>query len=105
LVEEVESRVGQLNGKYATLLGSPIHFIHGSIPFFRLIAEHGATWRAPGKNQWERLDNNVSYAWKEKLLPILQIYECSSKTITKSFYVLAMTYRTRACLISMSRAC
>jgi trehalose 6-phosphate synthase/phosphatase len=42
---------------------------------FRLIAEHGATWRAPGKQQWKRLDNNVNYAWKEKLLPILRIYE------------------------------
>jgi trehalose 6-phosphate synthase/phosphatase len=38
LVEEVESRVGQLNGKYATLLNSPIHFIHGSIPFVDLCA-------------------------------------------------------------------
>jgi trehalose 6-phosphate synthase/phosphatase len=46
----------------------------GAYPF-RLIAEHGATWRAPGKKQWERLDNNVNYAWKEKLLPILRIYE------------------------------
>ena len=38
LVEEVESRVGQLNGKYATLLNSPIHFIHGSIPFVDMCA-------------------------------------------------------------------
>src|SRR6266403_2137278 len=38
LVQEVESRVGQLNGKYATLLGSPIHFVHGSIPFVDLCA-------------------------------------------------------------------
>src|ERR1700738_2840803 len=38
LLEEVESRVGQLNGKYATLLTSPIHFIHGSIPFVDLCA-------------------------------------------------------------------
>src|SRR5580700_3981415 len=38
LVEEVESRIGQLNGKYATLLNSPIHFIHGSIPFVDLCA-------------------------------------------------------------------
>jgi trehalose 6-phosphate synthase/phosphatase len=38
LVEEVESRVGQLNGKYATLLNSPIHFVHGSIPFVDLCA-------------------------------------------------------------------
>jgi trehalose 6-phosphate synthase/phosphatase len=38
LVEEVESRVGQLNGKYATLINSPIHFIHGSIPFVDLCA-------------------------------------------------------------------
>ncbi len=32
------SRIGQLNGKYATLLNSPIHFIHGSIPFVDLCA-------------------------------------------------------------------
>jgi trehalose 6-phosphate synthase/phosphatase len=38
LVEEVESRIGQINGKYATLLNSPIHFIHGSIPFVDLCA-------------------------------------------------------------------
>src|SRR5260221_529441 len=38
LVEEVESRIGQLNGKYATLLNSPIHFIHGSVPFVDLCA-------------------------------------------------------------------
>jgi len=42
---------------------------------FRLIAEHGATFRPPGKKKWERLDNNVNYAWKEKLRPILRIYE------------------------------
>ncbi|MBV8585506.1 MAG: bifunctional alpha,alpha-trehalose-phosphate synthase (UDP-forming)/trehalose-phosphatase, partial [Verrucomicrobia bacterium] len=42
LVAEVESRVGQLNGKYATLLGSPIHFIHGAIPFVDLCAMYAA---------------------------------------------------------------
>src|SRR5262245_42814968 len=42
LLAEVESRVGQLNGKYATLLGSPIHFIHGSIPFVDLCALYAA---------------------------------------------------------------
>ena len=38
LREEVETRVGRLNGKYATLRNSPIHFIHGSIPFTDLCA-------------------------------------------------------------------
>jgi len=38
LVQEVESRVGQLNGKYATLVDSPIHFVHASIPFVDLCA-------------------------------------------------------------------
>ena len=37
-LEEVESKIGQLNGKYATLLNSPIHFIHGSVPFVDLCA-------------------------------------------------------------------
>ena len=38
LREEVETRVGRLNGKYATLRNSPIHFVHGSIPFTDLCA-------------------------------------------------------------------
>src|SRR5215468_249327 len=35
---EVETRVGRLNGKYATLRNSPIHFIFDSIPFTDLCA-------------------------------------------------------------------
>jgi len=42
---------------------------------FRLIAEHGATVRSPGKKEWERFDRNVDYAWKEELLAILRLYE------------------------------
>jgi trehalose 6-phosphate synthase/phosphatase len=42
---------------------------------FRLIAEHGAALREPDKKEWERLDRNISYAWKEELLPILRLYE------------------------------
>jgi trehalose 6-phosphate synthase/phosphatase len=42
---------------------------------FRLIAEHGASLRGPGKKEWERLDRNVNYAWKEELLTILILYE------------------------------
>jgi trehalose 6-phosphate synthase/phosphatase len=38
LREEVETRVGRLNGKYATLRNSPIHFIFDSIPFTDLCA-------------------------------------------------------------------
>src|ERR1700733_10613732 len=40
---------------------------------FRLIAEHGASWRPPGTKSWERA--HLRYAWKEKLLPILRVYE------------------------------
>jgi trehalose 6-phosphate synthase/phosphatase len=42
---------------------------------FRLIAEHGASLRGPGKKEWERLDRNVNYAWKDELLTILRLYE------------------------------
>ena len=42
---------------------------------FRLIAEHGASLRGPGKKEWERLDRNINYAWKEELLAILLLYE------------------------------
>jgi trehalose 6-phosphate synthase/phosphatase len=46
----------------------------GGYPF-RLIAEHGASIRPPGQKEWERLDRDLSYAWKEELLPILRLYE------------------------------
>lgn len=38
LREETESRVGRINGKYATLNSSPIRFIHGSVNFTDLCA-------------------------------------------------------------------
>jgi trehalose 6-phosphate synthase/phosphatase len=38
LREEVEAQVGRLNGKYATLRNSPVHFIHGSVEFTDLCA-------------------------------------------------------------------
>ena len=38
LREDVESRVGRLNGKYATLHNSPIHFLHASVEFADLCA-------------------------------------------------------------------
>ena len=41
LREEVESRIGRLNGKYATLHNSPIHFIHDSVEFADLCALYG----------------------------------------------------------------
>jgi trehalose 6-phosphate synthase/phosphatase len=46
----------------------------GGFPF-RLIAEHGASMREPGQTEWDRLDRDISYAWKEELLPILRLYE------------------------------
>src|SRR5438874_8536303 len=42
LVQEVEARIGKLNGKYATLHNSPIHFIHASIEFPELCALYAA---------------------------------------------------------------
>jgi trehalose 6-phosphate synthase/phosphatase len=38
LCEEVETRIGRLNGKYATPRNNPIHFIHGSLNFIDLCA-------------------------------------------------------------------
>jgi trehalose 6-phosphate synthase/phosphatase len=38
LREEVETQVGRINGKYATVSNSPIHFIHDSVPFVDLCA-------------------------------------------------------------------
>ena len=42
LREDVEGRIGRLNGKHATLNNSPIHFIHGSVQFTELCALYGA---------------------------------------------------------------
>jgi trehalose 6-phosphate synthase/phosphatase len=41
----------------------------------RLVAEHGASRRQPGSQEWEQLDAAVNYAWKEELLNILRLYE------------------------------
>jgi trehalose 6-phosphate synthase/phosphatase len=38
LREEVEARVGRINGRYTTLTSSPIHFMHGSVNFSELTA-------------------------------------------------------------------
>lgn len=46
----------------------------GAYPF-NLIAEHGASVRRHGQQEWEQLDRTVSYAWKAELLPILHLYE------------------------------
>lgn len=38
LLERIEGEVGRINGRYATTRNSPIHFIHGSVPFTELCA-------------------------------------------------------------------
>ncbi|HSZ56586.1 MAG TPA: bifunctional alpha,alpha-trehalose-phosphate synthase (UDP-forming)/trehalose-phosphatase [Tepidisphaeraceae bacterium] len=45
---------------------------------FGLVAEHGAAIRRPHERRWEQLDRNVSYAWMENVLPVLQLYERST---------------------------
>jgi trehalose 6-phosphate synthase/phosphatase len=49
----------------------------GSYPF-GLIAEHGAFLRHPRATDWEQLDRNTSYAWKEPLLRVLRQYQQST---------------------------
>jgi trehalose 6-phosphate synthase/phosphatase len=43
-----------------------------------LIAEHGAAIRPSHDNEWQRLDRNISYAWKEEILRLLRLYEQST---------------------------
>lgn len=45
---------------------------------FGLIAEHGAAIRRPGCREWERVDRNISYGWKEPILKLLRLYESST---------------------------
>jgi trehalose 6-phosphate synthase/phosphatase len=49
----------------------------GSYPV-GLIAEHGAAIRRVGHGQWEQLDKNVSYAWKEELLKLMRQFEATT---------------------------
>jgi trehalose 6-phosphate synthase/phosphatase len=77
-IEKLLRRLEQQPNLYITILSgrseTDLEAFFGSFSF-RLIAEHGASWRQPGKTSWERLDGNSKYAWKEKLLPILRVYE------------------------------
>jgi len=41
---------------------------------FGMIAEHGAFLRRPHATEWEQLDRNASYAWKEELMKVLRQY-------------------------------
>ena len=45
---------------------------------FDLVAEHGASLRRGEGAQWEQLDQNVSYSWKEPLLKSLAQYRDST---------------------------
>jgi trehalose 6-phosphate synthase/phosphatase len=45
---------------------------------FGLIGEHGAVLRRPGAESWERLDQNLTYEWKDSILRILSHYERST---------------------------
>ncbi len=43
-----------------------------------LIAEHGAAVRRVGTREWEQLDRNVTYAWKDEIRGVLRLYEQST---------------------------
>ncbi len=40
-----------------------------------LIAEHGASLRRPGRTEWETLDAQVDYGWKDEVRPVFRLYE------------------------------
>jgi trehalose 6-phosphate synthase/phosphatase len=43
-----------------------------------LVAEHGAAVRRVGTRDWEQLDRNVSYGWKDEVRGVLRLYEQST---------------------------
>jgi trehalose-phosphatase len=45
---------------------------------FGLVAEHGAELRAPGLEQWQRLDQNLDLGWKQEVGRILELYTRST---------------------------
>jgi trehalose 6-phosphate synthase/phosphatase len=50
----------------------------GEYETFGLVAEHGAAIRPPRAHEWEQLDRNVTYAWKEPVLKLLRAFEQST---------------------------
>ena len=77
-IETLLHRLGQQPNVDVTIISGrsqeDMEAFLGAYPF-RLIAEHGASLRGPSEKEWERLDRNINYAWKEKLLAILRLYE------------------------------
>ncbi len=77
-IESLLHRLGQQPNVDVTVISGrsqeDLEAFLGGHPF-RLIAEHGASLRGPGKKEWERSDRNINYAWKEELLAILRLYE------------------------------
>jgi trehalose 6-phosphate synthase/phosphatase len=77
-IETLLNRLGHQGNLEVTIISGrsqeDLEEFLGDYPF-RLIAEHGASFRAPGQKEWERLDRNINYAWKEELLAILRLYE------------------------------
>jgi trehalose 6-phosphate synthase/phosphatase len=45
---------------------------------FGMIAEHGAFVLRSGATEWEQLDRNASYAWKDEIMKVLQQYVAST---------------------------
>ncbi|HEY0368263.1 MAG TPA: bifunctional alpha,alpha-trehalose-phosphate synthase (UDP-forming)/trehalose-phosphatase, partial [Chthoniobacterales bacterium] len=44
-------------------------------PELTCIAEHGASVRPAGEREWQQLDRDVSYAWKDEIRDLLRLYE------------------------------
>ena len=47
-------------------------------PRFACVAEHGAAFRRAGATEWEQWDRDVSYAWKDEIRDLLQLYANST---------------------------
>jgi trehalose 6-phosphate synthase/phosphatase len=77
-IESLLHRLSQQGNLDVTILSgrseADLEAFFGRFPF-RLIAEHGASWRPSGQKEWERVDRNLNYAWIDKLLAILRVYE------------------------------
>jgi trehalose 6-phosphate synthase/phosphatase len=50
----------------------------GKVDALGLVAEHGAEVRTPGSREWQQLDHNLDFAWKDQVRQILQLYQRST---------------------------
>lgn len=81
-VAKLLDRLASLDNITTTIISgrtqTDLELFLGSYGNFNLIAEHGGAIRRARTGQWERLDTNLTYEWKARVLKLLRHFERST---------------------------